>query len=191
MKDSNGFSLQIYWGDTYMPPGAMGWILKNPGGNAYGAPNSPTDSTPENAPWVVGVTGKTPVPTFTPVYEDSSGDSSGGSTGDNTSSGGDNNGSDNNDEPDASMVLYSTSADTPFSGIFREAGTYNGHPYYANENGTTYITASSDGIYRMYVGFPGTMAHYVAPSTGSPIGKYKIGINGIVGKEPNVTIYQG
>ncbi len=89
------------------------------------------------------------------------------------------------------MDLYSTSADTPFSGIFREAGTANGHPYYANENGTTYITASSDGIYCMYVGFPGTMAHYVAPSTGSPLGKYQIGINGIVGKEPNVAVYPG
>lgn len=87
------------------------------------------------------------------------------------------------------MDLYSTSADTPFSGIFREAGTANGHPYYANENGTTYITASSDGIYRMYVGFPGSLFHYVAPSTGSPLGKYQIGPNGIAGKEPNVAVH--
>ena len=64
-------------------------------------------------------------------------------------------------------------------------------PDYVNENGVTYITAGSDGVYNMYVEFPGTMAHYVAPTAGSPIGKYRISINGIVSKEPNVTIYQG
>lgn len=65
-----GMSLQIYWGDTYMPPGAMGWMLRNPGGTAYAAPNSPADSTPENATWITGQSGSAPVPTFTPVYED-------------------------------------------------------------------------------------------------------------------------
>lgn len=89
------------------------------------------------------------------------------------------------------MVLYSTTADTNFAGIYRQAGTSNGYPYYANENGTTYITASSDGIYRMYVGFPGSVFHYVAPTTGSPIGKYLLGPNGNNNTCPNVTIYPG
>jgi hypothetical protein len=56
MTDSNGNSFYISWGNTLNPAGAMGWILSHPNGLPYCAPNSPTDSTPENAPWVVFMT---------------------------------------------------------------------------------------------------------------------------------------